>query len=182
LGIIESGTRHPVTIYKRAWGEINGTLLEPEFWPALRDAHDKQEFRVLEIREELKTLCNEGDRASDATTWELPFSAQSSKILRAPAIAGCTMKIPSSPKELAGSYEVRQVLGHSDEGLVFRSGETVVRWGNDVNAAIDGWPVAGLLIIPESHILNAPGAWRKTRGPGQLHSARAHPNKETMIV
>jgi len=67
------------------------------------------------------------------------------------------MKIPSSPRKLAGCYEVRQVLGQSGEDLVVRADERGVRWGNDVNGAIDGRPVLGPLIIPESHILNA--AW-----------------------
>jgi hypothetical protein len=37
-------------------GEINGDLLEADFWPTLQGVHDKREFRVLEIREELKTF------------------------------------------------------------------------------------------------------------------------------
>jgi hypothetical protein len=86
------------------------------------------------------------------------------------------MKILSSPRELAGSYEVRQVLGQSGRDLVFRGDGTVVRRGNDVDGAIDGRPVAGLSIrIPESRILNAPCASRKTRGPWSTPSAaRAH--------
>ena len=56
------------------------------------------------------------------------------------------MKTPSSPRELAGCYEDRQVLGQSGKDLVFRADETFVRRGNDVNDAIDGRPVAGLSI------------------------------------
>jgi hypothetical protein len=37
-------------------------FLQADFWPAFRDAHDKREFRVFEIREELKTLRNTGTR------------------------------------------------------------------------------------------------------------------------
>jgi len=92
------------------------------------------------------------------------------------------MKIPSSPRELAGCYEVRQVLGQSGEDLVVRADERVVRWGNDVNGAIDGRPVLGPLIIPESHILNAPGAWRKTSRPGQRHQRPGPPAQRTRIV
>ena len=91
------------------------------------------------------------------------------------------MKIPSSHRELAGCYEVRHVLGQSGKDLVFRADETVVRRGNDVNGAIDGRPVAGLSIrIPESRILNKPGARR-----GDLVnsiSARAHLHEELRIV
>jgi hypothetical protein len=64
--------------------------------------------------------------ASDATTRTLAFSAQSSKILRT-RTAGCAMKIPFSPRELAGCYEVRQVLGQGGIDLVCRADETVVR-------------------------------------------------------
>ncbi len=48
------------------------------------------------------------------------------------------MKIASSPRELAGCYEVRQVLGQSGKDLVFRADETVVRRGNDVNGDLRG--------------------------------------------
>jgi len=37
------------------------------------------------------------------------------------------MKILSSPRGLAGCYEVRQVLGQSGKELVYRADETVVR-------------------------------------------------------
>jgi hypothetical protein len=48
------------------------------------------------------------------------------------------MKILSSPRELAGGYEVRQVLGQSGEDLVYRADEMVVRRGNDVNGDLRG--------------------------------------------
>jgi len=77
------------------------------------------------------------------------------------------MKIPSSPRELAGCYEVRQVLGQGGMDLVYRADETVARRGDDVNGAIDGRPAAGLSSrIPESRILNAPGAWRLAQDKG----------------
>jgi len=64
--------------------------------------------------------------------------------------------------------------------LVYRADETVARRGDDVNGAIDGRPAAGLSSrIPESRILNAPGAWRKTRGPGQLHQRPGPPARRT---
>jgi hypothetical protein len=89
------------------------------------------------------------------------------------------VKIPTSPRELAGCHEVRRVLGQSGKDLVFRADETVARRGNDVNGAIDGRPVAGLSIrIPESRILNAPGAWRKTRDLVNSISARTHLHEE----
>jgi len=65
------------------------------------------------------------------------------------------MKIPSSPRELAGCYEVRQVLGQSGKDLVFGADETVVRRGNDVHRRS---AVAGLSIrIPENRFFKA---WR----------------------
>jgi hypothetical protein len=53
---------------------------------------------------------------------------------------------PLFTRELAGCHEVRQVLGQSGKDLVFRTDETVLRRGNDVNGAIDGRLVARLSI------------------------------------
>jgi hypothetical protein len=82
------------------------------------------------------------------------------------------MKIRSSPRELAGRDEVREVLGQRGRELVYCADETVVRWGNDVDGVIDGRPVAGAFDPDrgESH-LNAHGDWRKTRlGDPAQHS------------
>ena len=50
---------------------------------------------------------------------------------------GCAMDIPSSPKKLAGRYEVRQVLGQGGMGLVYRAYDTVVRREVAVKTILD---------------------------------------------
>ena len=50
------------------------------------------------------------DRASDATIRALYFSAQSGRIFENQTADG-EMKIPASPKELAGSCQVWQAVG-----------------------------------------------------------------------
>jgi hypothetical protein len=74
------------------------------------------------------------------------------------------MKIRSSPRDLAGCNEVRQVLGQRGRDLVYRADEIVVRRGNNANSAIDGRAVAGAFDQDrrESY-LNWHGDWRKTR-------------------
>jgi serine/threonine protein kinase len=47
------------------------------------------------------------------------------------------MDIPSSPKKLAGRYEVRQVLGQGGMGLVYRAYDTVVRREVAVKTILD---------------------------------------------
>jgi eukaryotic-like serine/threonine-protein kinase len=47
------------------------------------------------------------------------------------------MEIPSSPKKLAGRYEVRQVLGQGGMGLVYRAYDTVVRREVAVKTILD---------------------------------------------
>ena len=50
---------------------------------------------------------------------------------------GCAMDIPSSPKKLAGRYEVRQILGQGGMGLVYRAYDTVVRREVAVKTILD---------------------------------------------
>jgi serine/threonine protein kinase len=47
------------------------------------------------------------------------------------------MDIPSSPKKLAGRYEVRQILGQGGMGLVYRAYDTVVRREVAVKTILD---------------------------------------------
>jgi eukaryotic-like serine/threonine-protein kinase len=47
------------------------------------------------------------------------------------------MEIPSSPRKLAGRYEVRQVLGQGGMGLVYRAYDTVVRREVAVKTILD---------------------------------------------
>src|ERR1700684_3510345 len=50
---------------------------------------------------------------------------------------GRAMDIPSSPRKLAGRYEVRQVLGQGGMGLVYRAYDTVVRREVAVKTILD---------------------------------------------
>jgi hypothetical protein len=70
------------------------------------------------------------------------------------------MKIRSSPRELAGCHEVREVLGQRGNDLVRRAGETVVRRENDVNRPIDGRPMAGGF-DPDRGESHARGDWHQ---------------------
>src|ERR1700730_10917706 len=124
--------RKQARIQKRVFREINEAkrAKTPQF---LDDFVAERTGRLKAIHHEIK-------------------DTRSSKIL-GPPTAGCAMKIPSSPRESAGCYEVRQVLGQSGKDLVFRADETVVRRGNDVNGAID-WSAGGWAFDPhpgESH-------------------------------
>src|SRR5260370_7915281 len=47
------------------------------------------------------------------------------------------MDTPSSPRKLAGRYEVRQILGHGGMGLVYRAYDTVVRREVAVKTILD---------------------------------------------
>ena len=47
------------------------------------------------------------------------------------------MDNPASPKQLAGRYEVRQVLGQGGMGLVYRAYDTVVRREVAVKTILD---------------------------------------------
>ncbi len=67
---------------------------------------------------------------------------------------GCAMDIPSSPKKLAGRYEVRQVLGQGGMGLVYRAYDTVVRREVAVKTILDIPDPASLqLFYKESDVL-----------------------------
>ncbi|MGB8582807.1 MAG: protein kinase [Candidatus Sulfotelmatobacter sp.] len=50
---------------------------------------------------------------------------------------GCAMDTPSSPKKLAGRYEVRQILGQGGMGLVYRAYDTIVRREVAVKTILD---------------------------------------------
>jgi len=50
---------------------------------------------------------------------------------------GRAMDIPSSPRKLAGRYEVRQILGQGGMGLVYRAYDTVVRREVAVKTILD---------------------------------------------
>src|SRR5271154_363628 len=50
---------------------------------------------------------------------------------------GCAMDTPSSPRKLAGRYEVRQILGQGGMGLVYRAYDTVVRREVAVKTILD---------------------------------------------
>jgi eukaryotic-like serine/threonine-protein kinase len=50
---------------------------------------------------------------------------------------GCAMDAPSSPRKLAGRYEVRQILGQGGMGLVYRAYDTVVRREVAVKTILD---------------------------------------------
>jgi len=54
-----------------------------------------------------------------------------------PSKPGCAMDSPSSPKKLAGRYEVRQILGQGGMGLVYRAYDTVVRREVAVKTILD---------------------------------------------
>jgi|HubBroStandDraft_4_1064222.scaffolds.fasta_scaffold1061416_1 hypothetical protein len=82
------------------------------------------------------------------------------------------MKVRSSPRELAGCSEVRQVLGKRRKDLVYRADETVVLRGNDANGVIDGRPVAGAF-DPDRGESHAHGDWRKTRLGDPAHHAHS---------
>ncbi len=65
----------------------------------------------------------------------LHISAKSIKMLE--PTRGRAMDTPSSPRKLAGRYEVRQILGQGGMGLVYRAYDTVVRREVAVKTILD---------------------------------------------